>query len=69
MSIVLPTNINEWYAKGTFIDITNNEIYVEIPGIFVGNVLDEAATNDKIDTYIENHNTNIARRVPPNNAS
>ena len=58
----LPANEQEWYAKGTFTDITGDVITYEIPAIFEDGVCNNNATLEKINTFIDRHNIQIARK-------
>ena len=57
----LPSNEQEWYAKGTFTDTTGDLVRYEIPAVFEDGVCDNDATLEKINMFIDRHNIQFAR--------
>ena len=58
-NLKLPSTLEEWYATFNFTDDKGNSIYMEVPAIFVDDVLDESATMIKIQDQINSHNKRI----------
>ena len=55
MQVTMPENIEQYTTKGSFTDSLGNEVYFEIPAVFVESVLDEEETLKRIEKFIENY--------------
>lgn len=63
MNVIFPNNKEEWFAKGNFVDALGNTVIFEMPAVFdsTGNI-DQTATYDKINEFINSRNISIEKQ-------
>ena len=53
MDITVSLNSEQTHATGTFISSKGVEVYFEVPAIFNDGILDETATQEKINNLVQ----------------
>ena len=59
--ITYPTTEEEWFAKGNATDPNGIDVYFEVPGVFADGVLDQSATELRVQEHLETVFKNLNR--------
>lgn len=51
--ITYPTTEEEWFAKGNATSPDGIDVYFEVPGVFVDGVLDQSATELRVQEHVD----------------